>query len=57
MYRVRQSEGFLGSAMIKNLPASAEDIRDAVSIPESERSPGGENGNPFQYSCWENPMD
>ena len=51
MYRVRQSEGFLGSAMIKNLPASAEDIRDVVSIPESERSPGGENGNPFQYSC------
>ena len=19
--------------------------------------PGGENGNPLQYSCWENPMD
>ena len=19
--------------------------------------PGGENGNPFQYSCWDNPMD
>ena len=57
MYRLRQSEGFLGSAMIKNLPASAEDIRDVVSIPESERSPGGENGNPFQYSCLGNPAD
>jgi len=21
------------------------------------RSPGGGNGNPFQYSCLENPMD
>ena len=26
-------------------------------IPGSGRSPGGENGNPFQYSCLENPMD
>ena len=24
---------------------------DAGSIPESERSPGGGNGNPLQYSC------
>ena len=23
----------------------------------SERSPGGENRNPLQYSCLENPMD
>ena len=50
-------EGFLGSAMIKNLPARAEDIRDARSIPESGRSLGGENGNPLQYSCWGNPTD
>ena len=27
------------------------------SIPGSERSPGDGNGNPFQYSCLENPMD
>ena len=33
------------------------DLRDAVSIPGSERSPGGENGNPLQYSCLGNPMD
>ena len=26
-------------------------------ISGSERSPGGGNGNPFQYSCLENPMD
>ena len=27
--------------MVKNLPANAEDLRDAGSIPGSERSPGG----------------
>ena len=26
-------------------------------MPGSGRSPGGENGNPLQYSCWENPVD
>ena len=25
--------------------------------PGSERSPGGGNGNPLQYSCLEKPMD
>ena len=29
----------------------ARDTRDACSVPGSGRSPGGENGNPFQYSC------
>ena len=43
--------------MVKNLPANAGDIRDLGSIPETGRSPGGGNGNPFQYSCLENPMD
>ena len=32
------------------------DTEDAVSIYESGRSPGGGNGNPFQYSCLGNPM-
>ena len=27
------------------------------SIPGLGRSPGGEYGNPLQYSCLENPMD
>ena len=31
--------------MVKNLPAYAGDTRDAGSIPKSERSPGGGNGN------------
>ena len=42
--------------MVKNLPAKAEDIREAGSIPGLGRSPGG-HGNLFQYSCLENPMD
>ena len=43
--------------MVKNLPASAGDIRDVAWIPESGRSPGGGHGNPLQYSCLEKPMD
>ena len=43
--------------MVKNLPASPGNIRDAGLIPRSRRSPGGGHGNPFQYSCLENPMD
>ena len=31
--------------------------RDTGSISGSRRSPGGEYGNLFQYSCLENPMD
>ena len=30
---------------------------DLDSIPGSGRSPEGGNGNPFQYSCLENPKD
>ena len=41
--------------VVKNLPASAGDIRDAGWIPESGRSPGGGHGNPLQYSCLGNP--
>ena len=53
----RTCRGFLGGAVMKNLPASAEDVGDDGSIPESGRSPGGRNGNPLQYSCLNNPMD
>ena len=42
---------------VRNPPASAGDIRDLGSIPESGRSLGGGHGNPLQYSCLENPMD
>ena len=43
--------------MIKNVPASAGDLRDMGSIPGLGSSPGGRPGNPLQYSCLENPMD
>ena len=43
--------------VVKNLPASAGDIRDVGSIPGSGRSLGKGNGNPLQYSCLGNPMD
>ena len=36
---------------------SAWCARDLGLIPGSGRSPGGENGNPLQYSCLGNPMD
>ena len=49
--------GFLGGSVLKNLPASAGDVRDMGLIPGSGRSPGGGHGNPLQYSCLENPMD
>ena len=43
--------------VVKNSSASAGSTGDMVSIPGSERSPGGGNGNPPQYSCQDNPMD
>ena len=42
---------------VKDPPASAGDLRNAGSIPESEKYLGEGNGNPLQYSCVENPMD
>ena len=56
--------GFPGGLVIKNLPANAGDTEDVGSIPGLGRYPGGENGNPlqyssffFQYSCLGNPMN
>ena len=43
--------------VVKNPPASAGDVRDVGSIPESGRSPGGGHGNPLQYSWLGNLMD
>ena len=54
MFR-RDSPFFSG----KNPPVIAGDAnaRDVGWIPGLERSPGWGNGNPFQYSCLENPMN
>ena len=43
--------------VVKNLPASAGDIRDGDSAPGSGRSPGDGDGNPLQYSCLGDAMD
>ena len=48
---------FPGGTHLKNLPANAEDTRDAGSIHGPGRSPGGGHGSTLQYSCLENPMD
>ena len=40
--------------VVKNLPANAGDMRRGFNL--WVRSPGGENGNPLQYSCLESPM-
>ena len=43
--------------MVKNPSNNAGDTGDVGSIPGPGRSPGKGNGNSFQYSCLENPMD
>jgi len=39
--------------VVRNLPASAGDMRDTGSIHGLGRSPGGGHGKPLQYSCLE----
>ena len=56
--------GGRGKDEYKGFPGDAESTcqsmrhrRDVGSIPGSGRSAGIGNGNPLQYSCWENLMD
>ena len=46
---------FQVAIIVKNPPVNTGEIRDTGSIPGLGRSPGGEHGNPLQYSCLENP--
>ena len=46
-----------GSSDSKESACNAGDAGDTGLIPGSGRSPGGEYGNPLQYSCLRNPMD
>ena len=41
----------------KNTSANAANIRDDGLNPGLVRSPGAGHGNPFQYSCLENPVN
>ena len=45
--------GSFSGSLLKNLPANQEMWVRSLG---SGRSPGEENGNPFQYSCLANPM-
>ena len=45
------------SMVAQMVKASACNVGDPSSIPESGRSPGEGNGNALQYSCLENSMD
>ena len=57
--RVPQSSVWASRVVIvvKNLTANAGDIKDMGLIPERRRYTRGGHGNPFQYSCLENPLD
>ena len=49
--------GFPGGSVVKNPSTNTGATGDAGSVPMLERSSGGENGNPLQYSCQGNPLD
>ena len=55
MYPIRRASQVV--LVVRNLPASAGDVRDGGSFPELGRSPGGGPVNPVQDSCLENPVD
>ena len=44
----------MGDLVVKNQPANAEEVGP---VPGSGRSTGEGSGNPFLFSCLENPMD
>ena len=49
MSNIKDSGGFPGGSVVKNLPANAGDARDMGSIPGLGRSSAGGNGTPLQY--------
>ena len=52
----RDTRGFPGDSMVKNLPANPRATRDVGSLFGLGGAPGGGNGNPLQYSCLEKSM-
>ena len=58
MFFVTSSLGFPGGTSGKEPGCQCRlEVTDVGLIPGSGRSPGGGHGNPFQYSCLENPVD
>ena len=49
--------GFPGGTVVKNSPASVEDIEDTGLVLGSGRACGKGNGNPLEYSCLESSTD
>ena len=49
--------GFPGGSVVKTPPADVGGAGDEGSVPGLGRAPGGENGNPLQYSCLKNCTD
>ena len=49
--------GFPGVSVGKESTLNTEDVGDSSLIPGLGSSPGGEPGNPPQYSCLRNPTD
>ena len=43
--------------MVKKPPANTAEAGDAASIARLRRCSGMGSGNPFQDSCWKNPVD
>ena len=54
---LRYDRAAQGCQWLRTQPASGGDLRDVGAIPGSGRSPREGNGNPFQYTCLENPLD
>ena len=57
IYTTVHKIGFPDGSAGKESTCNTGDTGDAGSIPGSGRSPRRGNGNPFRYSCLENPMD
>ena len=49
--------GFPAGSSGKDCLINALDLRDVGSVPELGRFPEEGHGNPFQYSCRENPTE
>ena len=49
--------GFPGGSVVKESAHNAGDSEDTSLILGSGISPGGDHGNPLQYSCLQNPID
>ena len=53
---IRAQGNLMALVVKKNLPADA-DVRECKLDPWVGKIPGEGHGNPFQYSCPENPVD